>query len=86
MRIYEQIPEPKIVVAVGSCATSGGVFEGLYNVEGGIDKAIPVTAYIPGCPASPQAIIDGFVKVIKMLKEQKTVAVKPEAQKVEDQA
>ena len=67
IRIYEQVPEPKIVVAVGTCATSGGVFNGLYNVEGGIDKAIPVTAYIPGCPASPQAIIDGFAKLIKSL-------------------
>lgn len=67
VRIYEQVPEPKIVVAIGSCATSGGVFNGLYNVEGGIDKAIPVTAYIPGCPASPQAIIDGFAKLIKSL-------------------
>jgi len=67
VRIYEQVPEPRIVVAVGTCATSGGVFNGLYNVEGGIDKAIKVDAYIPGCPASPQAIIDGFVKLIKSL-------------------
>ena len=57
------------VVAVGTCATSGGVFSGLYNVKGGIDRAIPVTAYIPGCPASPQAIIDGFAKVIRSLEE-----------------
>jgi len=54
-------------VAVGSCATSGGVFKGLYNVEGGIDQVIPVSAYIPGCPASPQAIIDGVVKLLKTL-------------------
>ena len=67
VRIYEQVPEPKIVVAVGTCATSGGVFNGLYNVMGGIDQAIKVDAYIPGCPASPQAIIDGFVKLIKSL-------------------
>ena len=67
IRIYEQMPEPKFVVAVGSCATSGGVFKGLYNVEGGIDQVIPVSAYIPGCPASPQAIIDGVVKLLKTL-------------------
>jgi len=67
VRIYEQMAEPKFVVAVGSCATSGGVFQGLYNVEGGIDQVIPVDAYIPGCPASPQAIIDGVVKLIKKL-------------------
>jgi Ni,Fe-hydrogenase III small subunit len=67
VRIYQQVPEPKIVVAVGTCATSGGVFTGLYNVMGGIDQAIKVDAYIPGCPASPQAIIDGFAKLIKSL-------------------
>ncbi len=64
LRIYQQMPEPKLVVAVGSCATSGGVFHGLYNVEGGIDQVIPVDAYIPGCPASPKAIIDGVAKLL----------------------
>ena len=67
IRIYEQMPQPKFVVAVGTCATSGGVFQGLYNVLGGIDQAIPVDAYIPGCPASPQAIIDGVVKLLQSL-------------------
>ena len=71
VRIYEQVPEPKLVVAVGTCATSGGVFNGLYNVKGGIDQVIPVAAYIPGCPASPQAIIDGFAKLLKTLEEGK---------------
>ncbi len=69
VRIYEQMPEPKFVVAVGTCATSGGVFQGLYNILGGIDQAIPVNAYIPGCPASPPAIIDGVVKLLKSLEE-----------------
>ena len=63
IRIYEQMPEPKFVVAVGTCACSGGVFDGCYNVCGGIDSVIPVSAYIPGCAASPQAIIDGVVKL-----------------------
>jgi len=58
------MPEPKFVVAVGTCACSGGVFKGCYNVEGGIDEVIPVSAYIPGCPASPKAIIDGVVKLL----------------------
>lgn len=71
LRIYEQVPEPKLVVAVGTCATSGGVFDGLYNVKSGIDQVIPVSAYIPGCPASPQAIIDGFAKLLKTLEEKK---------------
>jgi NADH-quinone oxidoreductase B subunit len=67
VRIYEQMAEPKFVVAVGSCACSGGVYEGCYNILGGIDKAIPVNAYIPGCPANPQAIIDGVVKLLESI-------------------
>ncbi len=69
-RIYEQMPEPKFVVAVGTCACSGGVFNGCYSVEGGIDKVIPVSAYIPGCPANPKAIIDGVVKLLESLKDE----------------
>ena len=61
------MPEPKFVVAVGTCACSGGVFNGCYNVEGGINTTLPVSAYIPGCPASPKAIIDGAVKLLKSL-------------------
>jgi len=53
------------------------VFNGLYNVEGGIDKAIKVDAYIPGCPASPQAIIDGFAKLLKALEESHKSGGKP---------
>lgn len=64
VKIYEQMPEPKFIVAVGTCACSGGVFQGCYNVEGGIDSAIPVAAYIPGCPVRPEAIIDGVVKLL----------------------
>ncbi len=67
VRIYEQMPEPKFVVAVGSCALSGGVFRGCYNVMGGIDQVIPVNAYIPGCPPRPEAIIDGVVKLLGSL-------------------
>ncbi len=70
LRIYEQMPEPKFVVAVGTCACTGGVFNGCYSVEGGIDKVIPVSAYIPGCPASPKSIIDGAVKLLGSLKEE----------------
>ena len=69
IRIYEQMPEPKFVVAMGTCACSGGVFQGCYNVEGGIDTVIPVSAYIPGCPASPTALIDGIVKLLKSVEE-----------------
>jgi len=70
-RIYEQMPEPKFVVAIGACGCSGGVFEGNYNVLGGVDKVIPVDVYIPGCPPKPEAIIDGIVKLLKSAKEAK---------------
>lgn len=75
VRIYEQMAEPKFVVAVGTCACSGGVFMGCYNVEGGIDAAIPVAAYIPGCPASPEAIIDGVVKLLSTLEKKEVKQV-----------
>jgi NADH-quinone oxidoreductase B subunit len=68
IRIYEQMPEPKFVVAVGSCALSGGVFQGCYNIMGGIDKVIPVNAYIPGCPPRPEAIIKGVIALLESLK------------------
>ena len=63
-RIYEQMPEPKFVVAVGSCATTGGVFQDCYNVMEGVDKVIPVNAYVIGCPPKPEAILDGVVKLL----------------------
>ena len=63
-RIYDQMPEPKFVVAVGSCAITGGVFQDCYNVFEGVDKVIPVDAYIPGCPPKPEAILDGVVKLL----------------------
>jgi NADH-quinone oxidoreductase B subunit len=73
-RIYEQMPEPKFVVAIGSCALSGGVFQGCYNICGGIGQVIPVSAYIPGCPPRPEAIIDGVYKLLASLKPaQKTL-------------
>ena len=68
LRIYEQMAEPKFVVAIGTCACSGGVFKGCYNVMSGIDSVLPVSAYIPGCPASPTAILDGVVKLLGSLK------------------
>lgn len=66
-RIYEQMPEPKFVVAVGTCSVSGGVFRGCYNVLGGIDEVIPVDAYIPGCPPRPEAVINGVAILLKQL-------------------
>jgi len=71
IRIYEQMPDPKFVVAVGACAMSGCVYRGAYNVMGGLDQVIPVNAYIPGCPPRPEAIIDGVVKLLGSLQPKK---------------
>ena len=62
LRIYEQMPKPVKVVAVGACAITGGVFDGCYNVSGDLDKLLPVDAYIVGCPPKPEAIIHGVLK------------------------
>ncbi len=69
IRIYEQMHEPKFVVAVGSCGISGGAFQGCYGTMEGIDKVIPVNAYVPGCPPRPEAIIDGVVKLLMSLQQ-----------------
>ncbi|MDI6868925.1 MAG: NADH-quinone oxidoreductase subunit B family protein [Coprothermobacterota bacterium] len=68
-RIYDQMPHPKFVVAVGACAISGGVFRGCYNTLGGMDDVIPVTAYVPGCPPRPDAIIQGVYALLEKLKK-----------------
>ena len=69
IRIYEQMPEPKFVVAVGSCAISGGIFKGSYNVLGGVGEVLPVDVYVPGCPPKPEAIINGIVELVGRIKE-----------------
>ncbi len=82
-KIYEQMPEPKFVVVVGTCACSGGVFDGCYNVESGIDAVLPVSAYIPGCPVSPNALIDGITKLLKSMEEKGVRASLPYVEKRE---
>jgi ech hydrogenase subunit C len=67
--LYEQMPQPKAVVAVGSCGLTGGIFREAYNVVGGVNKVIPVDVYVPGCPARPEAIIDGILFAMKKLGE-----------------
>ncbi|MGB7095438.1 MAG: NADH-quinone oxidoreductase subunit B family protein [Anaerolineales bacterium] len=84
LRIYEQTPEPKFVVAVGACALSGGAFRGCYNIAGGIDRLLPVDAYIPGCPPRPEAIIDGVVKLLGSLKPIPPNTVLPDQKPIND--
>ena len=68
-QIYDQMPNPKVVVAVGICASSGGIFRDCYNIVGGVDQVIPVDVYVPGCAARPEAIIDGVVQGLGALAE-----------------
>ncbi len=67
VEIYAQMPEPKVVVACGACASTGGVFRGMYNCEGGIDQYIPVDVYVCGCGTRPEQIIDGVVQALDIL-------------------
>ena len=65
--LYDQIPNPKLVMAVGTCALSGGVFHSCYNICGGVDTVVPVDVYVPGCAVRPEAIIDGVVMALEKL-------------------
>jgi Ni,Fe-hydrogenase III small subunit len=69
-RIYEQMPQPRLVVAIGECALSRGVFIHSYNCPLPLDHVIPVDVYIPGCPPRPEAIIAGLIKLIEQRKAQ----------------
>jgi ech hydrogenase subunit C len=67
--LYNQMPSPKVVVAIGICATSGCVFAEAYNVLGGVDKVLPVDVYVMGCAARPEAILDGILQAAEILDE-----------------
>ncbi len=68
-RLYLQMPEPKVVVAMGACGHGGGVFRNFYHVENGVDNIIPVDVWIPGCAPRPEALIDGIVEAIEILEK-----------------
>jgi NADH-quinone oxidoreductase subunit B len=70
VRLYNQMPEPKYVVAMGACASGGGPFKEGYNVVSGVDQYIPVDVYIPGCPPTPQALIHGLITLQKKIDTQ----------------
>ena len=73
--IYDQMPEPKVVLAVGICATSGGIFRECYNILGGADKVVPVDIYVPGCSVRPEALIDAAVQAIGLLEKKRAASL-----------
>ncbi len=68
-RIWDQMPEPKYVIAMGACGTSGGVFRGLYHVVDGVENVIPVDVFVAGCPPRPDEIINAVVACLGLQKE-----------------
>ena len=85
-QIYEQMPEPKVVVAIGICACNGGIFKECYNILGGVDTVIPVDAYVPGCAARPEAIIDAVVAGLGILEQKRAAMEKGGAPAIEEPA
>jgi len=77
--LYEQMPSPKVVVAMGVCPATGGIFADGYNVIGGAEKVVPVDVFVPGCPPRPEAMLDGILEGVKILegKRRNSATVKP---------
>lgn len=68
-RLYDQMPEPKWVLAMGSCAISGGIFRNTYATVPGVERVVPVDVFVPGCPPTPEALLDGIIRLQNVINE-----------------
>ena len=80
--IWREMPGPKVVIAVGACACTGGIFAECYNILGGVDKVLPVDIYVPGCSPRPEAILDAVVLATDMLKNKREELARRQAEHV----